>query len=623
MNNHEKTPSFHRMDLLQAILDTSDSGIMALDSNGAILFTNPKFSEIWAFPGEIHELKQTDELTFKHIHNQLDSSTNLGLGLKDLATNASDVPKALKLKDGRSLELFSCPLRINDKAVGCVCKFFDMTERNHAEEELKQEKQFSETLLDSLPGIFYLYDEDGNLLRWNKNHEVLTGFSAAELPKRKILDWFLGSDKKYIADRVGDVYALGKVEAEADLVVKSGEKIPYYFTGSRLEVADRRYLLGVGVDLTEIKKVEDELRNSEEKYRQIFEYAVEGIYQTTPEGRFVSANPAMAKILGYGSPQTLIDEITDIKKQLYVSQNERDDFIRLIKENRSVAEFEVQFYRKDKKKIWVSLHARPVYDDKGNLFIIEGFIADITERKQATEALREREEYFRKENIRLRSNIKDRYKFGDIIGKSPAMQEVYELILKAAASDANVIIYGESGTGKELAARAVHNMSDRKENKFVPVNCGAIPENLLESEFFGYLKGAFTGAYSDKSGYLDIADKGTLFLDELGEIDLNMQVKLLRVLEGGGFRPVGGHQVKTPDLRIIAATNRDLQSCVTRGLMREDFFYRIHIIPIYMPPLRERKEDIPLLIDHFLEAQGNLKKPPPHHRKNSRRNARP
>ena len=476
---------------------------------------------------------------------------------------------------------------------------------------LEQEKKFSEKVLNSLPGIFYLYEEDGNIVRWNRNHEILTGFSAEEISHRKLLDWFNEEDKVHIASRVKETFARGNSDAEGYLVIKSGEMVPYYFTAIRMITDNRKYLLGMGTDLSKLKKTKEELRKSEEKYRQIFEYAVEGIYQTTPGGRFVSTNPAMANILGYDSPQTLIEGVHDIRKQLYVSQNDRDDFIRRIKENQAVTEFEVQFYRKDGKKIWVSLHARPVYDDKGHLSIIEGFIIDITERKEATEALREREEYLRKENIRLRSNIKDRYKFGDIIGKSPAMQEVYELILKAAASNANVIIYGESGTGKELAARAVHNMSDRKDNNFVPVNCGAIPEKLFESEFFGYKKGAFTGAYSDKQGFLDIADNGTLFLDELGEIDLNMQVTLLRVLEGGGFTPVGGHEVKKPDVRIIAATNRDLQAYVTNGMMREDFFYRIHIIPIYLAPLRERKEDIPLLIDHFMKAHGDIKKLPP------------
>ncbi len=362
----------------------------------------------------------------------------------------------------------------------------NIEESRQVAKNLEQEKKFSEKVLSSLPGIFYLYGEDGNIVRWNKNHEILTGFSAEEISGRKIFDWFNEEEKKYIASRVEETFIRGKSDAEGYLVIKSGEMVPYYFTAIRMIIDNKKYLLGMGTDLSKLKKTEDALRKSEEKYRQIFEYAVEGIYQTTLEGRFVSANPAMANILGYDSPQSLIDEVKNIRKQLYVSQNDRDDFIRLIKGNQAVTEFEVQFYRKDEKKIWVSLHARPVYDAKGNLSIIEGFIIDITERKEATEALREREEYLRKENIRLRSNIKDRYKFGDIIGKSPAMQEVYELILKAAASNANVIIYGESGTGKELAARAVHDMSDRKDNNFVPVNCGAVPEKHFESEFFGY-----------------------------------------------------------------------------------------------------------------------------------------
>jgi len=190
------------------------------------------------------------------------------------------------------------------------------------------------------------------------------------------------------------------------------------------------------------------------------------------------------------------------------------------------------------------------------------------------------------------------------------MQAVYETIIKAAASNANVIVYGESGTGKELVARAIHEMSDRGDKEFIAVNCGAIPESLIESEFFGHRKGAFTGATIDKIGFLESAREGYLFLDEVGEIPLNMQVKLLRVIEGGGFTPIGSTRVKKSDARIIAATNRDLKDLVKKGLMREDFFYRIHIIPIQVPPLRERLEDLALLVYHFLdtfsEKQGDV-----------------
>ena len=157
-------------------------------------------------------------------------------------------------------------------------------------------------------------------------------------------------------------------------------------------------------------------------------------------------------------------------------------------------------------------------------------------------------------------------------------------------------------------AKAIHRLSNRSQNSFVPVNCAAIPENLIESEFFGYKKGAFTGANSDKQGYLDMANGGTLFLDEVGELGLNIQAKLLRAIEGGGYSPVGSNIVKHSDFRIIAATNKNLMEYTKKGLMREDFFYRIHIIPIQLPPLRQRKEDIPLLVEHFIRLNSPGKK---------------
>jgi len=479
----------------------------------------------------------------------------------------------------------------------------EIAKNRKAIEAVKREKLFSEKVLNSLPGIFYLYTENGEMIRWNKNHETLTGFSAEELPQRSMFDWFSGNDKERVAAVVEKIYTDGNLRSvEANLIIKSGKKIPYHFTGVGMTVNRQKYLLGMGLDLTEQKRTEDALRESEEKYRAIFENAVEGIYQTTPKGTLVSANPAMAHILGYNSTDELMSSIKDVSKDLYFSRSARKRFLDLMRNNESVSGYEVEFLKKDGSRIWASLHARPIADDKGRLQLIEGIFFDITEQKQEADSLREREEHLRKENIRLRSNIKDRYRFGDIIGKSDAMQNVYEMILKAAASDANVIIYGESGTGKELVARAIHKFSDRKAKRFVPVNCGAIPENLLESEFFGYKKGAFTGATTNKQGYLDLADKGVLFLDELGEIGTNMQVKLLRVLEGGGYTPVGGLEVKKTKLRVIAATNRNLEESVASGTMREDFFYRIHIVPIYLPPLRKRKEDIPLLIEHFMKT---------------------
>jgi PAS domain S-box-containing protein len=254
---------------------------------------------------------------------------------------------------------------------------------------------------------------------------------------------------------------------------------------------------------------------------------------------------------------------------------------------------------------WYSMVSTPIFGTEGKVLKRQTILIDITDQKRVSEALRTRANQLKKENIRLKITMKERYRFGNIIGKSIKMQKVYELILRAAASDLSVVIYGESGTGKEMVAKEVHRLSKRRKKPFIAINCSAIPDNLMESEFFGYNKGAFTGAESSKKGYLELAESGTLFLDELGAIGQALQVKLLRAIEGGGFIPLGGTKVITPDIKIIAATNQNLLEMISQGKMRDDFFYRIHVIPIYLPPLRKRKSDIPLLIEHFLQSHGN------------------
>ena len=205
-----------------------------------------------------------------------------------------------------------------------------------------------------------------------------------------------------------------------------------------------------------------------------------------------------------------------------------------------------------------------------------------------------------KEIKRLKNIIKERYGFENIIGKSEKMKRVLEQVAKAAEVDSSVYIEGESGTGKELIAKTLHMASSRKDGPFVVINCAAIPETLLESELFGHERGAFTGAVYSKKGLFAQAHKGTFFLDEISEMPLSMQAKLLRVLERKEFYPLGGGKVIKVDARIVAASNRDLEEEIKRDRFREDLFYRIHVIPIKLPPLRERKEDIPLLARHFL-----------------------
>ncbi|MBI5100877.1 MAG: sigma-54-dependent Fis family transcriptional regulator [Nitrospirae bacterium] len=206
----------------------------------------------------------------------------------------------------------------------------------------------------------------------------------------------------------------------------------------------------------------------------------------------------------------------------------------------------------------------------------------------------------REELSLLREKFQASFRLENIIGKSPKMQDLFKLIPKVAGSSSTVLISGESGTGKELVAIALHNLSSRKNNNFVTINCATFPEGLLESEMFGHVRGAFTGAVQSKPGLFEIADGGTFFLDEIAEMPMSIQSKFLRVLENGTFRRVGGTSDITVDVRIVSATNKDLLDKVSAGAFREDLYYRLNVVPVNIPPLRERKEDIPLLIDHFL-----------------------
>ena len=345
-------------------------------------------------------------------------------------------------------------------------------------------------------------------------------------------------------------------------------------------------------EIADRKQTQEMLRESEAKSRAIVDALPDSVFEISREGIIVSCKGSVSHL------HLELDGIIGKSIFLVYPSEIADQALKHIQATLKSGTMQIHEFELPAE------NERRVYESRMVKIASSAVLAitrDITEKKQAEEALRAREEKLRKENRQLRSTIQERYRFGNIIGKSREMQTVYDLIMEAAASSASVVIYGESGTGKELVARAIHDMGQRRHRAFVPVNCGAIPENLLESEFFGHRKGAFTGATADQEGFLDAAQKGTLFLDEVGEISANMQVKLLRVIDGGGFTPVGGNLWKRPDVRFIAASNRDLAELVAEGRMREDFFYRLHILHIQLPPLRDRKEDLPLLIEHFMK----------------------
>jgi formate hydrogenlyase transcriptional activator len=243
---------------------------------------------------------------------------------------------------------------------------------------------------------------------------------------------------------------------------------------------------------------------------------------------------------------------------------------------------------------WFLVRSNPVRDDKGQIRRWYVTCTDIEARKRAEEKLQQ-------ENVALREEIDRASMFEEIVGTSPALQTVFSRISKVAPTDSTVLITGETGTGKELAARAIHRRSNRASSAFVSVNCAAVPRDLIASELFGHEKGAFTGALQRRLGRFELAEGGTIFLDEVGELLPDTQVALLRVLQEREFERVGGRQSIRLDVRVIAATNRDLKAAVANGAFREDLYYRLNVFPLEMPPLRARRADIPLLVEYFID----------------------
>ena len=470
--------------------------------------------------------------------------------------------------------------------------------------EYQRENTFFDLLISSLPGLFYLFDSDLYLHKWNKNVEIVTGYSELDVRSKHLLELFEDDALFLITEGIKKGFSEGEVSIEAPLTTREGRKIPYFWTAASTTIDGKQYMLGMGIDISQRKQAESALMESEALYRIFAERMTEGVI-LCHNFKIMFANKAYTTMAGYDEPAGLVDiNVLDM-----VAEGFEVYFREMLEAVQAGLAgerfFQARWRTRAKREIWIE--GRAVHIQwKGQPAVLMT-ARDITEAKLKEISLQEETENLRRENINLRSSIKDRYRLGGIVGKSKSMQAVYERIYSASSSNANVVIYGESGTGKELVARAVHDMSRRSGKPFIAVNCSAIPENLLESEFFGHKKGSFTGAYSDSPGYLDQADGGTLFLDEVGDITPALQAKLLRALEGSGYSPVGSSVVKHSDFRVLSATNQSLREQIRAGKMREDFFYRVHVIPIHLPPLRERKEDIPLLVDHFLGIYANEK----------------
>jgi PAS domain S-box-containing protein len=345
------------------------------------------------------------------------------------------------------------------------------------------------------------------------------------------------------------------------------------------------------MDVTAAKQAEEKIRQSERWLRQLLDLSPQHVTEFGPDGSPLYNNQAALDYHGLTLEEW---RSADLNRLLHPQDAERmrREYPGKFRSG-SPYEFEVRLRRRDGEYRWFLFRVKPMLDEQGRLTRWYAAATDIEDRKRA-------EERMRNENLVLREQIDQAFMFEEIVGTSSALQGVLSRLMKVAPTDSSVLVIGETGTGKELVARAIHKRSRRSQRAFVSVNCAALAPSLISSELFGHEKGAFTGAMQRRLGRFELANGGTIFLDEIGEVPLDTQVALLRVLQEREFERVGGTQAVKIDVRVIAATNRDLEAAVANGTFRPDLYYRLNVFPIQIPPLRERQDDVLMLLEYFV-----------------------
>ena len=343
------------------------------------------------------------------------------------------------------------------------------------------------------------------------------------------------------------------------------------------------------------------VRLSEERFRSLFEFSPDAIIVSDQDGKIAEINAQVEKFFGYGRGELLGQSVETLVPERFRRGHpaHRKEYSAEPRTRPMGIGLELYARRKDGTEFPVDIMLSPVKTEGGKLVL--SVIRDLSEKKKAEEELARKE----RETRYLEEELNTEHRFEDIIGESVGLKRVLKQVETVAGADVTVLLLGETGTGKDLIARAIHQLSPRRERTLVKLNCAAIPTGLLESELFGHERGAFTGAISQKIGRLELAHQGTLFLDEVGDLPLEVQPKLLRALQEKEFERLGGTRTIPVDIRLVAATNRNLEKMVADREFRNDLYYRLRVFPISIPPLRERREDIPLLVRYFVSKHAD------------------
>ncbi len=518
---------------------------------------------------------------------------------------AGEIEARLRRFDGeyRWFLFRASPLR-NDS--GKVVKWYgtntDLEERKRAEDSLRSNEQSLRLIVDSIPGFVSIMNAAGKVELQNRQILDYTGKSAEEMKNWDTSDAIHPDDLPRVIDAWRRAIETGEpIELEHRSRGVDGVYRWFHARGRPQRDTEGRIVrwYNLVTDIDERKRAEGELgkafekiAKSEAELRTIIDAIPQLIVALGADGKLVSANQAILEYTGLAKE--------DVKSERFGEVFHSGDSERL-REQREAAisrgvpfAYERRVRRKDGHFRWFLVQYNPLRDDRGAVIRWYATGTDIDDRKQA-------EERTRQENVALREQIDQVLMFDEIVGSSPALKTVLSSIVKVAPTDSTVLITGETGTGKELIARAIHKGSQRAGQAFITVNCASIPSSLIASELFGHEKGAFTGALQRRQGRFELAHSGTIFLDEIGELPWETQIALLRVLQERQFERVGGTRVIPIDVRIIAATNRDLTAAIASGTFRADLFYRLNVFPIQVPPLRNRTEDIPMLVEYFVK----------------------
>jgi PAS domain S-box-containing protein len=377
---------------------------------------------------------------------------------------------------------------------------------------------------------------------------------------------------------------------------KDGTEFPVDIMLSPVESGEETLVLCVVRDVSEKKRAERALRQSEQELRSLFEYSPDVIVVSDRDGRIVRVNAQVENVFGYSRDELIGQPVEMLVPERYrnIHPRHRESYGSQPRVRSMGAGLELYARRKDGTEFPVDIMLGPLQVPDGRLIL--SVIRDLRQKKEAEEALRRSEQ----EKRYLEEELTTTHPFNEIIGESTGLKRVLKQIETVADTDATVLILGETGTGKERIARAIHELSARRGRAFVKLNCSAIPSGLLESELFGYERGAFTGAFAQKIGRLELAHQGTFFLDEVGDLPLELQPKILRALQEKEFERVGGTRTIPVNVRLVAATNRDLSRMSNEGQFRRDLYYRLRVFPVTIPPLRDRREDISLLARYFV-----------------------